>query len=311
MQLTFEYKNLTIGEWRKYLERSTRSNWMQSWPYVYAQKVRDFKNPRFVVVKFHNEEIGFFSYSEIKLGPIHFVEINRGPLWFQKIDINIFDLFCKKLRKTFPKKFLTRLRWIPECIETPEALAILKKYKFKKLSSTYSTVWIDLSEDSNSIEKKFHPKWRNALRKAENANIKIILDSSDQKLTEFLNDYSQYKTEKNYRSSSVEFMKAEYLAALPTQDNFLLWAYKDEVPIAGMMIARHGKSASYRIGWNSLEGRKLNAHYLLIWEAIQILKTQGVLNFDLGGTLPKEAPGLTLFKKRTGGEFAEHIGLFS
>jgi lipid II:glycine glycyltransferase (peptidoglycan interpeptide bridge formation enzyme) len=67
---------------------------------------------------------------------------------------------------------------------------------------------------------------------------------------------------------------------------------------------RHGTSASYRLGWNSPEGRVAQAHYLLVWKAIEILKKQNIETFDLGGILAQDTTGFNTFKQGlNGGHF--------
>ena len=97
-------------------------------------------------------------------------------------------------------------------------------------------------------------------------------------------------------------MKEEITTAFQTGDGFLLWAYVDNVPVAGIAILMHGNSGSYRIGWNTEVGRKVNAHYNLLWNAILTLKELGLEYFDLGGIKPDDAKGISHFKTGIGGK---------
>ena len=48
-------------------------------------------------------------------------------------------------------------------------------------------------------------------------------------------------------------------------------------------MATHGNSATYLIGYNSIEGRNLKANHVLLWNAIVHLKKKNYKWFDLGG----------------------------
>ena len=50
-----------------------------------------------------------------------------------------------------------------------------------------------------------------------------------------------------------------------------------------VFIAYHGDTATYLIGWTSYEGRKQNANYILLWNAICQAKELSLKWFDMGG----------------------------
>ena len=85
-------------------------------------------------------------------------------------------------------------------------------------------------------------------------------------------------------------------------------AYSENVAIAGICIALHGKDGTYLLGWNSERGRHLSATYLLLWHAILHLRDQGMTGFDLGGLDEENTPGISKFKKGIGGEIYSNIG---
>ncbi len=78
--------------------------------------------------------------------------------------------------------------------------------------------------------------------------------------------------------------------------------------IAGIGIARHGKGATYLIGWNGPDGRHLKANQFLLWHAMQVEKSQGVNQFDLGGIDELNQPGIAEFKLGMGGSRVELVG---
>jgi lipid II:glycine glycyltransferase (peptidoglycan interpeptide bridge formation enzyme) len=73
-------------------------------------------------------------------------------------------------------------------------------------------------------------------------------------------------------------------------------AFSGEEPLAGICIVSHGSAATYLLGWNGQKGRRLKANQFLLWNAMMLLKEQGVRWFDLGGIDEDRTPGISEFK---------------
>lgn len=85
--------------------------------------------------------------------------------------------------------------------------------------------------------------------------------------------------------------------------SFLLYeARKGGQPVAGTLILRHWPWASYHLSWSGAEGRRHNAHRLLLWRAACDLQDDGFAALDLGDVNSGAAPGLADFKAGTGAE---------
>jgi len=80
--------------------------------------------------------------------------------------------------------------------------------------------------------------------------------------------------------------------------------------VAAMLFLRHGAVASYHIGWSNEEGRRLNAHNLLLWRGMAYLKSQGLRALDLGGLNTRDLAGISRFKIGAGGEVVTLAGTF-
>jgi len=80
-----------------------------------------------------------------------------------------------------------------------------------------------------------------------------------------------------------------------------LVAYRDGAPLGAMCFARHGAGATYLLGWNGAQGRRLGAHQLLLDRAMARLRDRGADALDLGLIDPERCPGLTRFKLGAGG----------
>jgi len=73
-------------------------------------------------------------------------------------------------------------------------------------------------------------------------------------------------------------------------------AFSEEEPLAGICIGSHGSAATYLLGWNGEQGRNLKANQFLLWNAIMLLKEQGIRWLDLGGIDEEGTPGISEFK---------------
>ncbi len=80
--------------------------------------------------------------------------------------------------------------------------------------------------------------------------------------------------------------------------------------VAAMMFLIHGQAATYQVGWSSPQGRDLNAHNLLLWQAMNELKARGVRRLDLGGINTTRSAGLARFKLGTGGQVQVLAGTY-
>ena len=301
--MTFDWTNRTVGDWRKLLQKAEKANWMQAWPYAQASFKRDYKPTRLAVIKRGDLEIGLMAVQEIKLGPIQIVNLFRGPVWLiaQPTEQDFLE-FAETFRKEFPNKLFQRLRWMPNWEVNPTTKSVLEKIGFKERPEYFLTIWLDLKKSTDELRNELKQKWRNGLNKSEKSSVKIVKENGLHKLDLFLKFYARHKKLKNFRGPSHAFMKEEITTAFQSGDGFLLWAYVENVPVAGIAILIHGNSGSYRIGWNTEEGRKVNAHYNLLWNAILNLKKLGVEFFDLGGIKPDDAKGISHFKTGMGGK---------
>lgn len=311
MSMKFDWTERTIGEWRDLLTRCPRANWMQSWPYAHATFRRDFKTSKLAVILKDGVVLGMMAVQEIKLGPLHFVELHRGPLFFfSSPPDEIFQEFAELFRRTFPKSLFRRVRCMPEWHESENAENIMLTAGFKKTKQSFQTIWVDLEAPLDVLRSRLKQKWRNSLNKSERVGLEIKMDPKGSNIDFFLKKYEEHKKAKNFRGPSTAFIKEEFLAALKLGDTFTLWAkLKDEL-VAGVLIAIHGQTASYRIAWNTDLGRETNAHYLLIWKSISMLQERGLTKFDLGGIKPEEDPGVTKFKQGLGGEDFQFLGIW-
>jgi lipid II:glycine glycyltransferase (peptidoglycan interpeptide bridge formation enzyme) len=78
--------------------------------------------------------------------------------------------------------------------------------------------------------------------------------------------------------------------------------------VAATFVVIHGDTATYLLGWSGDIGRKISAHYLLLWENLIRLKKQNIHYFDLGGIDEEKTPSIAAFKLGIGGERYQLVG---
>lgn len=95
-------------------------------------------------------------------------------------------------------------------------------------------------------------------------------------------------------------LPAPFTLALP-DSAVRLWEWRKDGQLqAAMAFVRHGRSASYHLGWASPVARLAGVHRLMLVRAAEALQTEGVCWLDLGSVNTDAAPGLARFKLGSG-----------
>ncbi len=308
------WDSVSVAKWQKYFLKIDKPNIIQSPAYAYA--IRDTKQQvtKFGIITLNKKTIGILQAQEIKLfGFLHFIFIDRGPIWFDdNISSDVIEAFFKKLNDIFPKRFGRMRRIMPELKETSKNSQILLNAGFKQKSAGYKTIWIDISKDLDTIRTNFVGKWRSSLKKAEKSNLDIKEIPTFIGLDLLLQRYMQDRLQKKYAGTSPKMIKS-LVKYSNNKINYsiLLNIRKNGEDIAMGLFFIHGNSATYQIGWTNNIGRKYNAHNLMLWHIIKILKQKNVKFLDLGGINTNTAKGVTKFKQSMGGEQYNLIGIYS
>lgn len=81
-------------------------------------------------------------------------------------------------------------------------------------------------------------------------------------------------------------------------------AFKNGMPVAGIVTIRHKDTLYYKYGGSDAHFHRLGGMHLLYWRAIQDAKNSGLKVFDLGRS-DLDQPGLMKFKSRWGSKVSE------
>lgn len=159
----------------------------------------------------------------------------------------------------------------------------------------------------DQMRARLHQKWRNQLKKSEASDL-VVTDQPLDPLRHkwFLTaEAAQQKTRK-YKSYPTGFLVA-YAAANKGQAR-LYTAVLDGQPVAGMLVLKHGRMATYQAGVTMPEGRAVCAHNRLLWQIMCDLQKRQVTRLDLGRA--DLSPGLRRFKMGAGAEVETLSGSF-
>ena len=167
---------------------------------------------------------------------------------------------------------------------------------FRQLMTPAHVAELALDRD---LERHMAPKWRNIWRRAQHSALKIYNEPFDSAKHQWLlkADLAQQK-QKRFRALPHAIIHA-YSVIAPK--DVTVWIAKSQGDIvAGMLFIRHGKCATYHLGWSNDVGRKHAAHHRMLIAAAHDFANTGVVQLDLGTVDTHSAPGLARFKIGTG-----------
>lgn len=164
----------------------------------------------------------------------------------------------------------------------------------------------DISGSAKDLRSGLDQKWRNQLRRAEEARLKVSITNLPTDPDHWLLQTDTHQSRiRGYKSLPHWLILA--WATLHANDAVLIEARQNGLPLAGMIFLRHGPVATYQIAHASDPARRLNAHRLMLWRAAQHFALAGVRRLDLGKLETDLNPGLARFKLGTGAQ-ARQLG---
>jgi len=317
-----------------HVDQTSQSNWMsllskfddatiyQSWSYGAIRWGE--KNLSHLILKQDNECIAI-AQCIIKKLPIivtGIAYIPWGPIW-QRIgkekDPEIFQQILLALQNEYVYKRELLLRIAPNINDnsTDYFKTILKNegFKFETSLAPRRTFIINLKQSLDELRKNIKRQWRQNLRHAEENNLEIIQGFSDELFLIFYNLYNQMINRKNFTSGIdiIEFKNIQ--SDLPdSYKMFIMICTYNKTPVAALVSSFLGSTAIAMFAATNEKGLELKAAYLLQWNMIKWLKTNGANLYDLGGINPLKNPGGYQFKHGLSGELGKdvsHIGCFS
>jgi hypothetical protein len=301
------WNEATVNDWRRLIDTVDGGTLTQSWAYAQAIPGTEGQVPHFGVIRDRHGEAGCVLVLERRaMSVFSRISIHRGPLWL-KPDPPLAATLAA-LRQRWPRRPWRRLSFIPELPAGADNHRLLAEAGFRRAGEGYRSILVDLP----ARRPQLRATWRHALQRAEGEDVAVEIDRHGRSALPWLLQHCEFDRKlRGYRGPSAKLALELVLAARPAGEALVLIASRGEERIAGILVIRHGDTATYLVGWTGADGRRLGATHLLLWRAMEALAADGVGRFDLGGINPEAAPGLTLFKRGLGGSEYELIGTYT
>jgi len=242
------------------------------------------------------------------LGYLSIASCTRGPVWAPGLGVAQRQQVYGLLRKSLP---LSRLKVVlfsaDVALNEADELSGLAR-----VMTGYSTVLLDLTKPLSTLKTELDGKWRNRLVKVlGHEKIRFHVLPSRKRCDWLLGKEIDQREAKKFHGLPVEFVR-HYIDASsdPAQAFAVAYAELGKNTIAAMLFLVHGRVASYHMGWADTEGRQLNAHNALLWQAMTYFQDLQIEVLDLGGVNTHDLPGISRFKLGTGGAVLTLAGTY-
>lgn len=232
-------------------------------------------------------------------GGLNLVRLTRGPVTATPA---LLPDIAKAIRADYPRLSRNLLFWMPDVIDGAAAMRPIGK---RKMTTGYTTAWLDLQPDPDALRANLRGNWRNALAQAETDAPKIRDDRRQREIENFIAYYLKDRRAQKYSGPSGILVRK--ITETFKKDTLLLQALDHGDVIAASLFLRHGTSATYYLSWTTNHGRERNAAHLLLWQGAIRLRDAGVKWLDLGG-MDARAPGIARFKLGLGADAVTYSG---
>lgn len=301
--------------WAAAMARMRRETLEQSWSYGAAVAAVSRFRPQRWLIGAPDTPIGLAQAFIGEFGPWKLVRLVRGPLFVPGLPAETRQSALSAMRAAYPRGPLHRaqwLWWLPELNGGSLAEAEMARLGMLQMVTGWSSLRLDLTLPARQLRARLDGKWRNALKAAEKAPLRIVDEWSDAAFAALMQAHDVQRIEKRFLGPDGAFYKAFAAACSDAhggrygESAHLFTAYMggqtEERPVAGLLVLRHGRGATYAAGWSGTVGRMLRAHHRLLWHALLALQAMGVEHFDLGGANTEEGAGVARFKLGLNGE---------
>ncbi|WP_193184350.1 lipid II:glycine glycyltransferase FemX [Nisaea sediminum] len=243
-------------------------------------------------------------------GGFRIAKLTRGPVFLAEISDAERKAVFGLIKRRYPVAKLNLFFMTPELPAGEESESLLRSVRMRPMVTGYSTVWLDLRPELDELRAGLHMKWRNQLKLAEGAKFRVRSGYGGAPMEWLLSRHDQHRKRRRFRAPAGAFVAAIADSGRDKRAVQVFTAYSGSEPVAAILTIRHGKAATYYVGWTGLEGREKHAHNLLLWNAIEKLKGLGVEWLDLGGVDGLHMPGVSRFKLGVGGELVTLAGTY-
>lgn len=156
---------------------------------------------------------------------------------------------------------------------------------------------IDLTFSADELFLRFHKNIQRNIQRAERERLRYEKGTSENLLGDFRRLLTLTRRRHFLPPQPLRWFRS-LLECLGDRVTIRL-AYKEEVPVAGMLTLRHDGVMVYKYGGSDSRYRQFDGMAFLMWRSIQEARQEGLREFDLGRSDCENA-GLIAFKSRWG-----------
>ncbi len=247
---------------------------------------------------------GQYTYGYTPFGPV----LKNNDVLFQKDFVDFLKQLGKKQNAIFVRI---------ESIEKLKDFKLAPKSSYKGSHFQLRNDWVLVLEKPIEIlVKEFDQNARYSIHKAEKNKVLGFIKSGDD--VESQKNIMALLQETGKRNNFSLHDSKYYEAIFETLDesnSFFVFAKKDDVLIAGGLFFIVGSEVMYLLGGSSTDDRKFFGSYIVQFEAIKESQRRQKKIYNFGAVCdsfgnPKSLKGVTLFKKKFGGNLRAYGDFF-
>jgi peptidoglycan pentaglycine glycine transferase (the first glycine) len=213
---------------------------------------------------------------------------------------------AKKIAKTETCDFI---RICPLLPDNEHSQQVFSKLGFKNapIHMHPELSWmVDITPTEDELLKNMRKTTRYLIRRSESDGISVKMSTDPADMEIFWPVYEETVSRQQFAPYPKDYLRREFeLFVSQNQAAFFFGMYKGEV-ISAAIIVYYGNSGFYHHSGSIQKFEKINASYLVQWEAIKEAKRRGMHYYNFWGIAPENRPkhpwaGLSLFKKGFGG----------
>lgn len=177
---------------------------------------------------------------------------------------------------------------------TDESFAEIERGLGFQISGRYVRHVLDLDSGIDELFRSFHKdSVQRRIKHANRSGLIELCGTSPEMLEQFYKLF--VLTRSRHHLPPPPFAWFKNLVACLGSALEIRIAYKDNSPIAGVIILRFRETAYFKYGCSDARFNRFGATSWLLWNAIQAAKASGAVRFDFGRT-QTDNPGLIRFK---------------
>ena len=314
-------------EWNKFVAANLFGNVLQSWEWGEVKKTRTWDVLRLGIL--HKNKLVCVAQILKRKLPFHFCLFYSpyGPVidWEMPYAEECLNLIKKYLLDQADNRFLFWKIEPPLAISQAQGFKvseILSRIGFIKVKTAIQpqhTLIVDLKKTEEELLMSFEKDTRYSIRKAEKEEVEIkevVNPLNLQPIKEFYQLYHVTTQRGRFPARSYKQFTRIWEEMAPSHARCYQAWYKSQL-LASSIVLTIGKRA-YLVYAGSLrekQHRNRFPSYLLQWETMKRLKTDGFESYDLWGVIPKEQSehpwaGISLFKRGFKGQELDYLGAY-